>query len=316
MRRKWLIALLSVIMLFGIVPAYGAEDSGESLVWDGYEDNGALMGINVTTFTGNKSKTESILPKRVSDIQRVGEWIYFLIEEETESWARHMAKIKKDGSAFNYLNNEGNFGRFTVVRDTIYFVKDEGTEETPDALSFGSMRTDGSNEQTILSKSPFYNFKIYSGYIYFTNRDNGKFYRMNLDGTGKKLLSSKEVWPYEFYGNVLFFSENMGGRDNYSSIGVFSDKNGTRKKTFTTKGSITPLTYINNKFYYLNNSIGKNGYNQSDLYVFNRYTSKKSKLRSLDAYDRFVGTVGDGLAFLSFEKGTVYKLGYDGKIKK
>ncbi|WP_186375475.1 hypothetical protein [Paenibacillus xylanexedens] len=67
MRRKWLIALLSVIMLFGVVPAYSAEDSGKSLVWYGYEDDGDLMGINVTTFTGNKSKTESILSKRVSD---------------------------------------------------------------------------------------------------------------------------------------------------------------------------------------------------------------------------------------------------------
>ncbi|WP_186375474.1 DUF5050 domain-containing protein [Paenibacillus xylanexedens] len=200
--------------------------------------------------------------------------------------------------------------------NTIYFVKDERTAETPDALSFGSMRTDGSNEQTILSKSPFYNFKINNGYIYYANMENDKFYRMSLDGAGMKALSSKAVWPFEFYGNVLFFSENIGGRYNSSSIGVFSDKNGNRKKTFTTKGSIDPIAYINNKFYYRSFSVDKNGNNKSDLYLYNRYTGKKSKLRSLDANDRFIGTVGDGLAFLSFEKGTIYKLGYDGKIKK
>ena len=102
MRTKWLVALLSVIMLLGVVPVYGAEDSGKTLVWEGYEDDGKLMGINVTTFTGNKSKTESIFPKRVSDVKPVGEWIYFLIENEQDPWNRQMAKMKKDGSALTF----------------------------------------------------------------------------------------------------------------------------------------------------------------------------------------------------------------------
>ena len=314
MRRKWLIALLSVIMLLGVVPVYGAEDSAKTLVWEGYEDDGDLMGINVTTFTGNRSKTESIFPKRVSDVKWVGEWIYFLIENEQDPWNRQMAKIKKDGSALTSLNKEDNFARFTAVGDTIYFVKDERTAETPDALSFGSMKTDGSNEQTILSKSPFYNFKINNGHIYYTNRDNDKFYRMNLDGSGLKSLSSKGVELYEFYGNVMFFLEIVDG--GYSYKGHFSDLNANIKKTFASKEYIDPVAYKNNKFYYRSFSVDKNGKNKSDLYIYNRYTGKKSKLRSLDSNDRFIGLVGDGLAFLSFDKGTVYKLGYDGKIKK
>ncbi|MEC0124432.1 DUF5050 domain-containing protein [Paenibacillus pabuli] len=314
MRRKWMLALLSVIMLFGVVPAYGAEASRNSLVWYGYNDDGKLVGINVTTFTGNKSTTKSIFPKEVSNLKLVGEWIYFLVVDERDEWTYQIAKIKKDGSAFTYVNKDADFASFDVLGNMIYFVKKEKREDMPDVLSFGSMRIDGTSEQTILSKSPFYSFEINNGYIYYTNRDNDKFYRMKTDGTGAKALSSKGVSTYEFFGDVLFFSEMVDG--GYSYLGVFADQNGSRKKTFASYPYIDPIAYVNNKLFYRSNMVDKNGYNKSDMYVYNRYTGKKNKLLSLDANDRFLGKVGDDLAFLSFKKGTVYKVGYDGKVKK
>lgn len=309
MGKRLLIALLSMIMLFGVVPAYGAGTSGNSLIWEGYNDNGRMVGINFTTFTGRKSTTKSIYNKQASQQKIIGNWIYFLVEDEEDHYS--IAKIKTDGSAFAYVSQDDNFASFDVAGDTIYFVKSEYNGNLYDDLSYGSMKTDGTKKQIILPVSPFYNFEINKEYVYYTERHTDLFYRMKKDGTATKSLSSKGVSVYKFYGNVLFFSEMIDG--GYSSRGVFAELDGTRKKTFASDGYIHPLAYLNNKFYYRKNTIDKVGNTKSIIYVYNRYTGKKNKFAYIDYYDRFLGQVGNGLAFLTFPKGDVYKIGLDGK---
>ena len=190
-------------------------------------------------------------------------------------------------------------------------MKSEYNGNLYDDLSYGSMKTDGTKKQIILPVSPFYNFEINKEYVYYTERHTDLFYRMKKDGTATKSLSSKGVSVYKFYGNVLFFTEMIDG--GYSSRGVFAELDGARKKTFASDGYIHPLAYLNNKFYYRKNTIDKVGNTKSIIYVYNRYTGKKNKFASLDYYDRFLGQVGNSLAFLTFPKGDVYKIGLDGK---
>ncbi|MGG1672399.1 DUF5050 domain-containing protein [Paenibacillus sp. NRS-1775] len=283
-----------------------------------------FFGINITTFTDNKSTTKTIYPKSVRDSKMVGEWIYFLVADGTDEWFYKIAKIKKDGSAFTYISQDADFSSFEVVGDTINFLKRRKGEDFQTPLSFGSMRTDGTKEKIVMSKPPFNdiginNFiRINKGYIYYKDYGNGKLYRMKKDGTGAKVISSKGVSTYEFYGDVLFFSAVVKGRYNDSYIGVLADLNGTRKITFVSKeDSLYPIAYVDNKFYYTTDKPQDNlGNFKSDMHVYNRYTGKKNKLLSLDTNDRFLGKVEGGFAFLSFKKETVYKVGFDGKVKK
>ncbi|WP_339789992.1 DUF5050 domain-containing protein [Paenibacillus sp. FSL R7-0313] len=325
MRKKYIIALLSVIMLFGVVPAYGTGASEDSLVWDSENEFSRFFGINVTTFTDNQSTTKSIYPKYVRDSQMAGEWIYFLVSDGTDEWFFQIAKIKKDGSAFTYISQDPDFSSIDVVGDTIYFLKRrKGDEDFQTPLSFGSMRTDGTKEKIVMSKPPFNDMgidkfiTINKGYIYYKNYDNDKLYRMKKDGTGAKVISSKGVSAYEFYGDVLFFSEVVEGRYNDSYIGVFVNPNGTRKTTFVSKEyTLDPVAYVDNKFYYTTFKAEDDvGNFKTDIHVYSRYTGKTNKLLSLDTNDQFLGKVEGGFAVLSFKKDTVYKVGFDGKVKK
>lgn len=72
MGKRLLIALLGMIMLFGVVPAYGAGTSGNSLIWEGYNDNGRMVGINFTTFTGKKAQRNLFIISKLHSKKLLG----------------------------------------------------------------------------------------------------------------------------------------------------------------------------------------------------------------------------------------------------
>ncbi|WP_434749985.1 DUF5050 domain-containing protein [Paenibacillus amylolyticus] len=313
MRRKWLIALLSVTMLFGVVPAYGAEDSGESqsLVWEGYIPNTSGSEIFFTTSTSSESKVIFNSPTEIRTSKLVGEWVYFLLLDGTSESFAHIVKIKKDGSAFTYVSKDADYLHFQIAGDTIYFLKRKKGMDVDAPMSFGSMKMDGTDEKIIRPNSTFNvvgaPFKIYKGHVYYVDRNNGKLYRMKLDGTGTKVISSQKIDSYEIFNNMLFFEED--GPNN--SKGILVDLNSQKRKTFNTINGIQPLGYDNNRLYYL--TWGDTG---QVIYVFDGYTGKKNKLLYLPFYDFFSGKVGKEFVFKSSSKGIVYKVGYDGTVKK
>ncbi|MCM3133347.1 DUF5050 domain-containing protein [Paenibacillus polysaccharolyticus] len=312
MRRRWLIALLSVIMLFGVVPAYGAEDSGESLVWEGYNPHTESSEIYLTASTSNDTTVIFTFPSEIRGSKLVGEWVYFLLLDGTSESFAHIAKIKKDGSAFTYVSKDADYMDFQIVGDTIYFSKRKKDMDVDAPVSFGSMKMDGTDEKIIQINSHLKVagikklFVIHKGYIYYADRNNGKLYRMKLDGTGTKVISSGYVDSIEIYGDILFFAEHGSKNDK----GVLVDLKSTKRKVFLSDSHIEPLRYDNNKFYYL-----IWGSTENYIYVFDRYSGKKNKLFSLRKDDYFLGNFGEDFVFESYSRGFAFKVGYNGKIK-
>lgn len=147
---------------------------------------------------------------------------------------------------------------------------------------------------------------IHTGYIYYVDRNNEKLYRMKLDGTGVKAISSEPVDSVEIYGDILFFAEH--GPKNYKANLV--DQKSTKRKVFLSESHIEPLRYHNNKFYYL-----IWGSTENYIYVSDRYSGKKNKLFSLRKDDYFLGNFGEDFVFESYSRGFAFKVGYNGKIK-
>jgi len=312
MKKTFIATLLSLILLFGVLPIHAAEAASNSLIWQGYEDDGKLMGINLTTFKDKKSTTKSLYNENIRSFKVSGSWIYFITEEKDNYYTGKIGKIKTNGSGLTYLTKETSFVNFDVVGNTIYFVETDKNYKA----SFGSMKADGTKKETLLSKPPFTYFIISKSSIYYINQNNGLLYNMKLDGTGAKTLSPERVNEIQIYKNTLFFTQDW--KNEITSQGIFSELDGSKKKTFHSNGYVIPLGYISNKLYFEERVVDKKGNTSSNLSVVNRDGSKKTKiapLLSVEVNNRFLGQAGNTFVFKT-AAGSVYRIGLDGKIIK
>jgi len=312
MKRTFIATWLSLILLFGVLPIHAAEAASNALIWQGYDDDGKLKGINLTTFKDKKSTTKSLYNEDIRSLKVVGNWIYFITEEADNYYSGKIGKIKTNGTGLTYLTKAASFVNLDVVGNTIYFVETDKNYNP----SFGSMKTDGTKTQSILSKSPFTYFMINKGSIYYIGHNNGLLYSMKLDGTGAKALSSERVNEINVFKNILFFTQDW--KNEITSQGIFAELDGSKKKTFHSNGIVIPLGYISNKLYFEERFVDKNGYTLSNISVVNRDGTKKTRLApllSVETNNRFLGQAGNTFVFLT-PAGSVYRIGLDGKIIK
>jgi len=222
-----------------------------------------------------------------------GEWIYFVwdpydyLDKRREDPLGYPMRVKYDGSGLQILsqhklvpNWRGMIG-FTQAGDYLYYITSRillaGREEQ---FTLHGVKKDGSFEKDI---AEVMRFEIYKDMIYYQSLDatgdysSAKFYSINPDGSGKKLLSSNGAWEVKFYGDNLYF-RIYGDADGLYTMKT--DGSG-RRKIGDVQGD---LLYADDKYVYYdynyfdwNDKGGK--FKNMGKYRINIMTGKKEKAK-------------------------------------
>lgn len=150
-----------------------------------------------------------------------GDWIYFTwdpighLNTRRDDPLGYPMRVKVDGSGLQILSqyqmapNRRGIEGFTQKGDYLYYITNRkllgGVQEQ---FTLHRLKTDGSDEIDIAEVMDFY---FYQDKIYYMNLDetgdysSAKFYSINLDGSGNKLLSKDGAWEVKFYGDHLYY---------------------------------------------------------------------------------------------------------------
>ncbi len=143
-----------------------------------------------------------------------GEWVYYRDEND---WS--LCKARTDGSDKMLLlpGKEYTPSSINVLDDWIYFANYR------DGFSIYRVQTDGTDVEKLVDGYCSDLYVAESG-IYFDWRDecnNRRLFRMNLDGSEQKLISSGCV-PEAYYNGVLYFTDYNNG--SLSAYDVAAEK--------------------------------------------------------------------------------------------
>ncbi len=179
---------------------------------------------------------------KLGDSLADGDWIYFTwdpidhLNTRRDDPLGYPMRVKYDGSGLQILsryqmepNWRGIYG-FTQVEDYLYYITNRrliaGNEEH---FTLHRVRVDGSDEKSL---AEVMYFDIYKDKIYYRQLgesgqyDSVKFYSINLDGTGNKLLSANGAWEVQYYGDNLYYRV-YGDKDGVYTMKT--DGSGVRK---------------------------------------------------------------------------------------
>jgi internalin A len=145
-------------------------------------------------------------------------------------------KVSLDGTSSTHLYG-GAISYINVVGDWIYYL--DGNREN----AIYKMKTDGTEQGTLVCSDSGRNMNIEGGYIYYSNlNDNSTLYRMNLDGTGKKKLSTMPVYDYiNISGEWIYFDSHIYETEDLVDYKVRLD--GTEEQTTAPIRNIEPVIY-------------------------------------------------------------------------
>ena len=311
--KKALVAIvLSLALLVGLVPATGTATAAavdNKVIWvGGYDEE----GIYLSTVDGKSNTTKQLYNGDVRALAIAGDWIYFLKQDPTaEVIVGNIMKMKKDGSAVSDVTTEKDIQQFIIEGTKIYF----GGYDKDYNFQFGSMNLDGTGKKILNSKLPYWSYVTGKGYLFFVDTaGDSRLYRTTLDGKAKTAISTGTVQPreggYALFGDTLFYNESAkSGALSWSLV----DVNGKNKKTITTKGRVTPISYQNQQFYYEEALVNAAKKTVRTLTRINRDSSQKKAIAVVAADDKFIGTLGTTFVYKT-SAGKVYQITQAGKI--
>jgi len=312
MKRILFSAVLVVVLLVGALPASAAVKENR-VVWLGNYDEAASKGVNLSIIDGKSNVTKRIYKDDAFFPTIVGDWIYFLKQEpESDVIMGQIVKVKADGSDLTEVTKQNTYSEFTVDGKMIYL----GGYDKDYNYQIGSMNLDGTGEKILLPNLTFWSYVVSKGYVFYVDTDNSLLYRMKLDGSGKTAISTKSVEPrdggYSLFDNTLFFSEE--GTNNTRNWYLL-DVTGTNKKSFSSKGAISPIGYQNKQFFFEEAVVNKSKKTIRTLTKINRDGTQKKAIATIAEGDRFIGELGVNFIFKT-TSGEIYQIGLDGKVTK
>ncbi|OAB34310.1 DUF5050 domain-containing protein [Paenibacillus glacialis] len=315
MKRILMSTILVLSLLIGAIPASAAVKENK-VVWLGDYGDAAWKGVNLTTVDGKNNVTKRVYKDDAYFPTLVGDWIYFLKQETgSDVIMGQIVKVKTDGSQLSEVTKDNTYSGFSVDGNIIYF----GGYDKDYNYEIGSMNLDGTGKKILLPKLSFWSYVVGKGYVFYvdTNSDQSLLYRMKFDGSGKTAISKKSVQPrdggYSLFENTLFYAEEPGA-DNKQNWYLL-DISGTNKKTFTSKGTISPVGYQNKHFFFEESVVNASKKTIRTLTKINRDGSQKKTITTLAEGDQFIGSLGTTFVYKT-TTGKVYQIGQDGKLTK
>lgn len=239
--------------------------------WVYYYYPGNIFGIGEGLYKSKRdgSKKEKIISGNVSNINVIGEWIYYVISEGSPIEQQNLFKVKTNGSE-NILIQE-NCSNINAIKDRIFysvFVDDikyqkEAISDYPYKGENGniySMGVDGNKKVKLVSKNT-YGFLISSGSIFYS--DGNGIYKTDLYGRNEIKILSGRVTDYVVNNNYLYYVEN----EKIIRMNLLT-KN-SKIITTSSRRILTFIPYKNNIFFITNDSmlhkINNDGSNIKDI---------------------------------------------------
>ena len=159
-----------------------------------------------------------------------GKWYYgYIAKEKTRQYG--LGKIKlADLSDYSILDKDAIWRHLYVNKGYIYYISSDGKKKD----NIRKMTITGENNKMLVSANSgdiLYMF-IYKDQIYYTENVepkngpvSGKLYRMDLDGSNKKVILNKPVYfPYIVNGKLLFQDDRDKVRLHSCDIDGKNDK--------------------------------------------------------------------------------------------
>jgi N-acetylmuramoyl-L-alanine amidase len=196
---------------------------------------------------------------RACSINIVDDWIYYTVSEE-------MYKIKIDGSNKTKVMGIPASNKISVIGDTIYY-----TCVSEDAsLWFAKVNIDGSGH-TILNKEYMDSLNIVGNWIYYKNSDDGKVYKIKVNGSNKSKIVDDVVGQVIVYKGYIYYSDGNA---------IYRTKlDGSEKVTIISDPSINYLEInISNDYIYYTGADGS-------LYKVKTDGSSKSRVVNINTLD-------------------------------
>lgn len=159
------------------------------------------------------TKTEKLRDGYISNLNVVGDWIYFLDSSK-------LCKIKTDGSSYQVVIDNISANELIIIGDWIYF-----TEH-----GLYKITLDGSHRSKIISDNTAY-FNIDGDWIYYSNiTDKNKLYKVRLDGSENTKLSEDSCGFINISNGCIYYKNYYDGK-------VYKIKlDGTNKNQVTDHG--------------------------------------------------------------------------------
>ncbi|WP_162463089.1 DUF5050 domain-containing protein [Paenibacillus psychroresistens] len=312
MKKTMAAIILSLALLVGILPSATAAVVDNKVIWLGDYGDKDWSGLNLTTVDGKTNTTKRLFKEDVVTYAVSGDWIYFLRQNpEDEIKAGDIMKMKKDGSKVSNVTTGNVMQNFTIEGKILYF----GGYDKDYKFQLGTMNLDGSGKKILKKNIEFWSYVTTKNYIFYVDTmGTSIFYRMKWDGTAKTAISKDAVRPYDggyaVYGDTLFYAETSKDEAVQWSL---VDVTGKNKKTFKTKGSVQPIAYSNQQFFY-EETLVKGAMNPvRTLTKIKRDGTAKKTVAIIATDDRFIGQVGTTFVYKT-AKGKVYQISQEGKI--
>lgn len=161
-----------------------------------------------------------------------GEWIYF----QSPYGFTNFYKMKIDGTEkIILIEDAASNNNINVVGEWIYSIGD--------TYHVNKMRTDGKFGTEILSNISLVNMFMVDNWIYYTDYNDNKLYRIRTDGKGKLKLSNERVSDYCVVGNTVYYCNNSLG-------GLFSISTDGKGKTKLSDDRISTINVADGWIYY------------------------------------------------------------------
>lgn len=199
----------------------------------------------------------------ISIFSHQGKWTYFShlsLDSNIEKAKGAIYKFTEDEPVPVKFSEEAA-GRINVKGDWIYYV--DMTDIKDNIESISKMKTDGSEKTKLVDEASF-GFRLYNNYIYYKkNSEPYKLFRVKLDGSSNKTISS-DVLSFYIQGDWIYYisSTHPGGLYKMKLDGSSSEK-------------ITdisgPIMYINDNYIYFNETDSEiiKSYNLPEIQKYN-----------------------------------------------
>lgn len=139
------------------------------------------------------------------DFVVVGDWIYANLYSKSDG-ATVLCRMKTDGSSAVKLANHGSH-HFVINNGWVYYLSNNLSE-------LNKIKLDGSSKTTVFKPNGFgiYSINISGNYIYFSadnqtaTEEHRGIYRINMDGSGIKKLTSTMSKHFSISSNWIYFN--------------------------------------------------------------------------------------------------------------